>query len=373
MAPSSLDLATATVGEPLLEVEDLHVHFDVKGRRRAKLRAVDGVTFAIRAGETFGLIGESGSGKSTISRAILQLVDVRSGSIRFRDRSILDMGRRERRLARRHVQTVFQDPHASLDPRMTVWQSVCEPMRVQRIGTAAERRQRALEMLERVGLSEDHARRFPHEISGGQKQRVSIARALVLEPELLLCDEAVSALDVALQAEILNLLAELQKDLGLAYLFITHDLSVVAHIADRIGVMYLGQLVEIGSVEDVVDRPAHPYSEALLDAQPLPLPSRLRTEERTPLSGDIPSPIHPPSGCRFRTRCPYVRPRCAEEIPQLRPIDHGHVAACHFSEELGLGGLAALTSAVEREMSDASVGLDSATDHPTPHITREET
>lgn len=332
-------------GEPapvLLEVEGLKVHYPVRHSRKDKVRAVDGVSFQIRAGETVGLIGESGSGKSTISRAIAQLVDPTEGRVIYQGDPIYEMPRTKRREMRRHIQMVFQDPHASLDPRMSIWQSVVEPLRIQKIGTTDDRKALALTLLERVGLTENHARRYPHELSGGQKQRVSIARALTLNPQLVLCDEPVSALDVALQAEILNLFAELQAELGLAYLFITHDLSVVAHIAHRIGVMYLGQLMELGTVSDVIDRPAHPYTDALLKAQPLPLPSHMRTGERVLLQGEIPSPISPPSGCRFRTRCPHAVSRCSTEIPEWREVSPDHWVACHFSEAMNLGGLGAV-------------------------------
>lgn len=330
---------TAAAPPVLLEVEELKVHYPVRRSRKDKVRAVDGVSFQIRAGETVGLIGESGSGKSTISRAIAQLVEPTDGRVFYQGESIYDMPRTQRREMRRQIQMVFQDPHASLDPRMSIWQSVVEPLQIQSLGTPNERKELALRLLERVGLTENHARRYPHELSGGQKQRVSIARALTLDPQLVLCDEPVSALDVALQAEILNLFGELQGELGLAYLFITHDLSVVAHIAHRIGVMYLGQLMELGTVSDVIDRPAHPYTDALLKAQPLPLPSHMRTGERVLLEGEIPSPISPPSGCRFRTRCPHAVSRCSTEVPQWREVSPEHWVACHLAEEINLDGL----------------------------------
>lgn len=355
---ADLGLAPVVKGTPILSVDDLRVFFKVGPRAKQRLRAVDGVSFDILAGETLGLIGESGSGKSTISRAILQLVEPESGTIRFRDRDIGAFARTDRRLVRRHIQMIFQDPHASLDPRMTGWQSVEEPLRVQGLGTTEERRAKALGLLDRVGLSENHARRYPHELSGGQKQRVSIARALTLDPDVLMCDEAVSALDVALQAEILNLLAELQAERGLSYLFITHDLSVVAHIAHRVGVMYLGQLMEVGSVAQIVDDPAHPYTDALLTAQPLPLPSRLRTVERTPLTGDMPSPVSPPSGCRFRTRCPYAQQHCADEVPPWRELSDGHWVACHFAENLDLCGLRSVTRLIDERIGSAPDDAD---------------
>lgn len=336
----------STTAEALLRVEDLKVYYPVSGSRKSKVRAVDGVSFEVYPGETLGVIGESGSGKSTVSRAISQLVEPTAGKVWFRGESIFDLSSTKRREMRRHIQMVFQDPHASLDPRMTIWQSVCEPQRVQRVGSSDEQRQHALQLLERVGLAESHAVRYPHELSGGQKQRVSIARALALQPDLMLCDEPVSALDVALQADIMNLFAELQAEFGLAYLFITHDLSVVAHIADRIGVMYLGQFMELGSIGDVIDRPGHPYTDALIKAQPMALPSYLRTNERVHLQGDIPSPIDPPSGCRFRTRCPYAEVRCSAEIPEWREVSPGHWVACHFAGEIKLGGLGSVRKSV---------------------------
>jgi len=323
--------------EPLLRVEDLKVHYPVSGSRKSKVRAVDGVSFDVFPGETLGVIGESGSGKSTVSRAVAQLVEPTAGKVWFRGQSVFDLSMTQRREMRRHIQMVFQDPHSALDPRMTIWQSVCEPQRVQRVGCTADQREHALQLLERVGLTESHAKRYPHELSGGQKQRVSIARALSLQPDLMLCDEPVSALDVALQADIMNLFAELQAEFGLAYLFITHDLSVVAHIADRIGVMYLGQFMELGSIDEIIDHPAHPYTDALIKAQPVALPSYLRTNERVHLQGDIPSPIDPPSGCRFRTRCPYAEDRCSAEVPEWREVSPGHWVACHFAGQIQLG------------------------------------
>ncbi|MEV6228738.1 oligopeptide/dipeptide ABC transporter ATP-binding protein [Saccharopolyspora shandongensis] len=319
----------------LLQVVDLAVSFATK-RKGERVRAVDGVSFALREGETLGLIGESGSGKSTLSRALLQLVRPSGGEVRLTGADLATLRGRARREALTRLQMVFQDPNASLDPRMRIASSVEEPLLVQGKGNRAERRTRALAALESVGLSAEHGERYPHELSGGQKQRVNIARALVLDPALVVCDEPVSALDVALQAEILDLLRRLQAGLGLSYLFITHDLAVVSNIADRVAVMYLGRLMELGPVDEVVERPLHPYTEALVSAQPR-IGSQQR--DRIVLEGDIPSPVDPPSGCRFRTRCRYAQQRCAEEVPKWAEVEPGRWSACHFPESLPLRGV----------------------------------
>ncbi|WP_219416503.1 ABC transporter ATP-binding protein [Pseudonocardia nigra] len=321
----------------LLVVEDLTVRYPVHGRRQT-VKAVDGVSCSVAEGETFGLIGESGSGKSTIARAVLGLVRPTAGTISFRGMRLDRLRGREQRRMRRHYQMIFQDPHEALDPRMTVRASVAEPLRVQRRGDAGDLVALVDALLGKAGLSAEHAQRRPHELSGGQKQRVNIARALALDPELLVCDEAVSALDVSIQADILNLLAELQREMGLAYLFISHDIGVVSHIADRVAVMYLGVIVERGPVEGVIDSPLHPYTEALLAAEPQAVPAHCRTERPAPLKGELPSPIDPPSGCRFRTRCPYAEDRCAAEVPPLRELMPGRWVACHFAESLDLRG-----------------------------------
>jgi oligopeptide/dipeptide ABC transporter ATP-binding protein len=329
-------LAPVIAGAPLLDVDDVRIYFKLRGRGAGSVRAVDGVSLTVDAGRTLGLIGESGSGKSTLGRGMLQLVPLTSGRVVFRGVEPAGLSSRERRVLQARYQMVFQDPLASLDPRMKVLNSVAEPLVVQRTLPRAVRDGRAVQLLERVGLTAAHAERFPHELSGGQRQRVNIARALTLEPDLLVLDESVAALDVALQAEILNLLVELQRDLGVAYVFITHDLSVAAHVADRIGVMYLGRLMELGPSDAVVTQPLHPYTEALLSAQPLPMPRYGRTVDRIVLEGDIPSPVNPPSGCRFRTRCRYVQQRCVDEVPAWRELAPGHAVACHFSEDLHL-------------------------------------
>jgi oligopeptide/dipeptide ABC transporter ATP-binding protein len=322
-----------TGGAPLLDVDSLVVHFG--GRRgQPPIRAVDGVSFSMASGETLGLIGESGSGKTTVARAVLGLVPNKGGSIRIHGVELWRAPQREQRRLRRHLQVVFQDPHESLDPRMTVAASVEEPLRSNRTLDSRGRRRRAADLLEQVGLGQHFARRRPHELSGGQKQRVTIARALALDPDLIVCDEVVSALDVSVQAEILNLFVDLQQSRSLSYLFISHDLSVVAHVADRIGVMYLGLLVELGTADSIVGAPAHPYTRALIVSQPQALPNRLRTPSNDVIEGDMPSPANPPSGCRFRTRCPYRQRQCVEEVPVLRPVGDGRLVACHFAEEV---------------------------------------
>lgn len=320
----------------LLDVRDLAVDFRVKGGR-SLLHAVEDVSFTIAPGETFGLIGESGSGKSTVARAITRLTPVARGSVAFHGVRFDRLRGRALRRERRKMAMVFQDPHDALDPRMNVLQLIAEPIRLGGGSERADVSDKVFDLLGRVGLDAQHARRRPHELSGGQKQRVNIARALALEPQLLICDEAVSALDVSVRAGILNLLVELQRDLGLSYLFISHDLAVVAHMADRLAVMYLGKVVEMGPTSRVVSEPRHPYTEALLSADPEPVPSWMRSSHRITLTGDIPSPLDPPSGCRFRTRCRYATERCAAEIPPLREV-RGEWVACHFAESLTLVG-----------------------------------
>lgn len=319
----------------LLKVDDLAVSFPTK-RAGARVRAVDGVSFELREGETLGLIGESGSGKSTLSRALLQLIRSSAGAIHLDGVDLAPQRGRVRREALTKLQMVFQDPNASLNPRMRILSSVAEPLVAQRRGDRTTRRRRALAALESVGLTAEQGERYPHELSGGQKQRANIARALVLDPALVVCDEPVSALDVALQAEILDLLRGLQAEFGLSYLFITHDLAVVSNIANRVAVMYLGRLMELGPVDEIVERPLHPYTEALVSAQP-----RIEVQQRAKivLEGDIPSPVDPPSGCRFRTRCRYAEAACALETPKWREVRPGRWSACHFAETLSLHGV----------------------------------
>ncbi len=329
-------------GEPLVEIRDLKVYFGVRGRRMLQkavgyVRAVDEVTLTVHRGETLGLVGESGSGKTTLGRAVLRALPVTAGEVRFHvDGEAVDVlalrGDRLRRF-RRHMQLIFQDPYASLDPRMTVRDIIAEPLEAPRhLRNKREIDERVREIAARCRLNVEFLRRFPHAFSGGQRQRIGIARALVANPEFVVCDEAVSALDVSIQADILNLLMDLQQELGTTYLFITHDLSVVAQISDRVAVLYLGRLMELGPTAEIFARPKHPYTRALLSAIP-----RVEPEHRfdpVKLRGEIPDPAHPPQGCRFSTRCPFVRDRCREEDPAFREIARDHFAACHFAEEL---------------------------------------
>ncbi|MEU3020646.1 oligopeptide/dipeptide ABC transporter ATP-binding protein [Nocardiopsis sp. NPDC007018] len=321
---------------PLLEVRDLEVRFPVYGNgllRRVvgQVHAVNGVSLRLAERETLGVVGESGCGKSTTGRAILQLVAPTAGSVRFRGEELTTMSSSGMQRVRREVGMVFQDPYASLNPRLPVNDIIAEPLKVHRRWREGGPG-RVAELLRMVGLSPEHGNRYPHEFSGGQRQRVGIARALALEPRLLVLDEPVSALDVSVQAGVVNLLAELQERLGLSYVFIAHDLSVVRHISDRVAVMYLGGVVETGTREDVYDRPSHPYTVALLSAAPWANPRTERTRERIVLTGDVPSPVDPPSGCRFRTRCWKARQVCAEEAPELVDRGAGHPVACHFPE-----------------------------------------
>ncbi len=318
---------------PFLAVEGLCVHFAVRGLHE-KLRAVDGIDFIVAPGTTFGVIGESGSGKSTLGRALVCLQRPTAGRMLHEGQDPFALPARALRRQRRGWQIIFQDPNAALDPRMTILASVREPLDVAGEPDAAARTRLAREMLDRVGIGGAMIDRYPHELSGGQKQRVNIARALTVRPKLIVCDEVVAALDVSIQADILNLFADLQRDFGLTYVFITHDLSVATHVADEIAVMYLGRFMEQGPAEAIRNAPAHPYTQALLSAEPEPLPPSMQSRERIILRGEIPSPIAPPSGCRFRTRCPRAEPVCAAHEPAWAEVAPGRFAACHFAEPL---------------------------------------
>ncbi|WP_093761201.1 oligopeptide/dipeptide ABC transporter ATP-binding protein [Tardiphaga sp. OK245] len=318
----------------ILAVRDLRILFPTRDGRDT-VKAIDGMDFEVRAGETFGIIGESGSGKTTLGRALVSLLPPSHGQILHDGTDPAALGASAFRKHRRDYQIIFQDPNAALNPRMTIIDSVVEPLEIMGEGDHASRHRRGIEVLERVGLAAEAADRYPHQLSGGQKQRVNIARVLTLRPKVIVCDEVVAALDVSIRGDVLNLFADLQREFGLTYVFITHDISVVSHISDRIAVTYLGKLMELGPAEDVVERPLHPYTRALLSAEPVPLPSHLRVDRRIILEGEIPSPVAPPSGCRFRTRCPSVQPRCAEEVPAWRDVKPGHRVACHFATANG--------------------------------------
>lgn len=318
--------------EPLISARNIKKHFNVKG---GVLTAVDGINFDIYPGETFGLVGESGCGKSTAGRTIIRLYEPTEGELYFNGKNIYKLSRHEMEEIRKDFQMIFQDPYASLNPRMTVEEIVSEPFDVHGIyKNSKEKHNRVIELLELVGLSEEHASRFPHEFSGGQRQRVGIARALALNPKFIVCDEPISALDVSIQAQVVNLLKELQKELGLTYLFIAHDLSMVRYISDRVGVMYLGHMMELAKSEELYDNPIHPYTRALLSAIPIPDPDIQRSRSRIMLEGDVPSPINPKEGCRFVERCPYAIAKCRETTPGFEEIKKDHFVACHRAGEI---------------------------------------
>ncbi len=335
-------MTTAIDRQALVEVRDLKVHFPIRRgllqRQVGAVQAVDGVSFNVYRGETLGLVGESGCGKSTTGLAMLRLLDITSGQILFDDRDLSSLDRNALRLSRKHMQMVFQDPYSSLNPRMTVGSIIIEPLNVHQLGVRGERRERVQELMRLVGLNPSFINRYPHEFSGGQRQRIGLARALATSPSFIVADEPISALDVSIQAQVVNLMADLRSRLGLTYLMVSHDLSMVRYISDRVAVMYLGRIVEIGDRDPVFDTPRHPYTRALLSAIPTPDPKRERARKRIVLQGDVPNPANPPSGCRFHPRCPLATSICREADPQLRdpgsagaPASASHFTACHHA------------------------------------------
>ncbi|MDQ2663650.1 MAG: dipeptide ABC transporter ATP-binding protein [Candidatus Eremiobacteraeota bacterium] len=368
-APQLVD-PTPSSAPALVEVRDLYKYFPIHAgllsRHIADVRAVDGVDFTIKSGETLGLVGESGSGKTTVGRMLLRLLPATKGEVFFEGRDVLQMNRTDVRHLRKEMQIIFQDPFASLNPRMTVGDIIGEPLKIHGIAKGSAVDTRVQELLRLVGLQTYHANRYPHEFSGGQRQRVGIARALAVNPKFIVCDEPVSALDVSIQAQVINLLEDLQHQLGLTYLFIAHDLSVVRHISTRVAVMYVGKIVELADNEDLYENPLHPYTQALLSAIPIPDPHVERRRKRIVLTGDIPSPVNPPSGCRFHTRCPIAFERCRVEIPPFSEYAPGHFAACHWVEEHG-GKAPDLAGAVLKQSPLVSAPPTSA--QPEEHAT----
>ena len=322
----------------LVEVKNLVKHFPIRGgvflKEVASVKAVDDVSLTIREGETMGLVGESGCGKTTLGRLILRLEEPSSGKVFFQEENILSFDKEKMRSLRKNMQIIFQDPFSSLNPRKTVSHIIGEPLLIHGLRSRREREEKVLELLHVVGLRREHLRRYPHQFSGGQRQRIGVARALALHPKLIICDEAVSALDVSIQAQVINLLQDLQEEFGLTYLFISHDLAVVEHVSDRLAVMYLGKIVELADSFQIYRSPLHPYSQALLSASPIPDPAFRRA--RIILKGDVPSPIDPPPGCRFHTRCLYAEDICSQQEPQLKEVRENHLTACHFAGSVGL-------------------------------------
>jgi oligopeptide/dipeptide ABC transporter ATP-binding protein len=364
-------MSTNGSGAPLIEIKHVKKYFPIrKGllqREVARVHAVDDVSFAVREGETLGLVGESGCGKSTLGRTIVRLLEPTAGQILFEGRPIEKLGARRLRPLRRQMQMVFQDPYASLNPRKRVGQIIGDPLKIHGLGDKKERKAQVEALLETVGLSPEHYNRFPHEFSGGQRQRIGIARALALRPKLVVADEPVSALDVSIQSQMLNLLEDLQNEFQLTYIFIAHDLGVVRHVSDRIAVMYLGKLVELSPAEELYQRPIMPYTEALLSAVPVPDPDQAAKRERIVLEGDVPSPIDPPSGCRFHPRCRYATQVCSEVEPPLADYGNGHLAACHHPLNVDAATLAAVHAAPESpaEADDSALPEDtSGESHP---------
>ena len=337
---TSAERTTARGGSatgPLLKVENLVKHFDIRGgllgvTKLGAVRAVDGVSFTVNEGETLGLVGESGCGKTTLGKVILRLIPETSGEVEFEGRQLFHLNAKEMKAARRDIQVVFQDPYSSLNPRMSVGEIVGEGLFVHGMTNKKEREAAVRDLLKKVGLNQQHIHRYPHEFSGGQRQRIGIARALALRPKFIVCDEPVSALDVSIQSQVLNLMGDLQDEFQLTYLFIAHNLAVVKHLSSRVGVMYLGKLVELSDADELYESPRHPYTKALLSAIPIPDPTVRR--ERIVLKGDLPSPANPPSGCRFHTRCPMAQEICSVEEPPLRDVGGGHLSACHFAEDV---------------------------------------
>ncbi len=326
------------MAEALLEIKNLKMHFPVyKGalfkKEVNRVKAVDGLTFNIYKGETLGLVGESGCGKSTTGRAIIQLYRPTEGEVRLRGQNLCELSKRELHPLRRDLQMIFQDPYASLNPRMTVGDTIGEPLKVHGLASGNELRRKVQDLMDTVGLDPRFIRRYPHEFSGGQRQRIGIARALASEPSFIVCDEPVSALDVSIQAQVINLLEDLQAEMGLTYLFIAHDLAAVRQISDRIAVMYLGHLAELANGQDIYERPVHPYTQALISAVPIPDPEIESKRERIVLTGDVPSPLDPPSGCVFHTRCPFAYERCKKEVPEFVEVDDDHYVACHLTQD----------------------------------------